>query len=85
MRVILWDTRKLDVAKDFAGGFGVGQYPGAAACRALSCGTFTSATIDPWRWCMRIWPRSFATWDIAWSIRSSMCPRAATCTSSTPR
>jgi radical SAM superfamily enzyme YgiQ (UPF0313 family) len=28
MRVILWDTRKLDVAKDFAGGFGVGQYPG---------------------------------------------------------
>ncbi|MGD9722293.1 MAG: radical SAM protein [Pirellulales bacterium] len=28
MRVVLWDTRKLDVAKDFAGGFGVGQYPG---------------------------------------------------------
>ncbi len=28
MRVVLWDTRKLDVAKDFAGGFGVGQYHG---------------------------------------------------------
>lgn len=28
MHVILWDTRKLDVAKDFAGGFGVGQYHG---------------------------------------------------------
>ena len=28
MRVVLWDTRELDVAKDFAGGFGVGQYPG---------------------------------------------------------
>jgi anaerobic magnesium-protoporphyrin IX monomethyl ester cyclase len=28
MRVVLWDTRKLDVAKDFAGGFGVGQYAG---------------------------------------------------------
>jgi anaerobic magnesium-protoporphyrin IX monomethyl ester cyclase len=28
MRVVLWDTRKLDVAKDFAGGFGVGQFPG---------------------------------------------------------
>ena len=28
MRIVLWDTRKLDVAKDFAGGFGVGQYPG---------------------------------------------------------
>lgn len=27
MRVVLWDTRKLDVAKDFAGGFGVGQFP----------------------------------------------------------
>lgn len=28
MRIVLWDTRKLDVAKDFAGGFGVGQYAG---------------------------------------------------------
>ena len=28
MRVVLWDTRKLDVAKDFAGGMGVGQFPG---------------------------------------------------------
>ena len=28
MWIVLWDTRKLDVAKDFAGGFGVGQYPG---------------------------------------------------------
>ncbi len=28
MRIVLWDTRKLDVAKDFAGGFGVGQFPG---------------------------------------------------------
>lgn len=27
MRVVLWDTRKHDVAKDFAGGFGVGQFP----------------------------------------------------------
>jgi hypothetical protein len=29
VRVVLWDTRKLDAAKDFAGGFGVGQYHGA--------------------------------------------------------
>jgi len=28
MRVVLWDTRRLDASKDFAGGFGVGQYPG---------------------------------------------------------
>jgi tRNA A37 methylthiotransferase MiaB len=28
MHVVLWDTRKLDVAKDFAGGYGVGQFPG---------------------------------------------------------
>ncbi len=28
MHVVLWDTRKLDVAKDFAGGMGVGQFPG---------------------------------------------------------
>lgn len=28
MRVILWDTRRRDVSKDFAGGYGVGQYRG---------------------------------------------------------
>jgi anaerobic magnesium-protoporphyrin IX monomethyl ester cyclase len=28
MHIVLWDTRKLDVSKDFAGGFGVGQYHG---------------------------------------------------------
>jgi len=27
MHVVLWDTRKLDVSKDFAGGMGVGKYP----------------------------------------------------------
>jgi radical SAM superfamily enzyme YgiQ (UPF0313 family) len=26
MRIVLWDTRRGDVSKDFAGGFGVGQY-----------------------------------------------------------
>jgi radical SAM superfamily enzyme YgiQ (UPF0313 family) len=33
MDVILWDTRKLDVSKDFAGGFGVGQYPAGGDLR----------------------------------------------------
>lgn len=33
MRVVLWDTRKLDASKDFAGGFGVGQYPGHGGLR----------------------------------------------------
>ncbi len=33
MHVVLWDTRKLDVAKDFAGGFGVGQYQGFGGFR----------------------------------------------------
>ncbi len=33
MNVILWDTRKLDVSKDFAGGFGVGQYRGVGGPR----------------------------------------------------
>ncbi len=27
MQVVLWDTRRLDASKDFAGGFGVGLYP----------------------------------------------------------
>ena len=35
MRVVLWDTRKLDVAKDFAGGFGVGQYSGRGGIGGL--------------------------------------------------
>lgn len=33
MRIVLWDTRQLDVSKDFAGGFGVGQYPGGGGWR----------------------------------------------------
>ncbi|MHC4181615.1 MAG: hypothetical protein ACYSWU_29330, partial [Planctomycetota bacterium] len=33
MQVVLWDTRKLDASKDFAGGFGVGQYPGRGGLR----------------------------------------------------
>ena len=33
MHVVLWDTRKRDVSKDFAGGFGVGQYPGHGGWR----------------------------------------------------
>ena len=28
MHIVLWDTRKSDVSKDFAGGFGIGQYVG---------------------------------------------------------
>ncbi len=33
MHVVLWDTRKCDVSKDFAGGFGVGLYPGHGGWR----------------------------------------------------
>lgn len=33
MHIVLWDTRKLDAAKDFAGGFGVGQFPGGGGLR----------------------------------------------------
>ena len=33
MQIVLWDTRKLDVSKDFAGGFGVGKYPGHGGLR----------------------------------------------------
>jgi radical SAM superfamily enzyme YgiQ (UPF0313 family) len=33
MHVVLWDTRELDVSKDFAGGFGVGQYPAGRGLR----------------------------------------------------
>jgi anaerobic magnesium-protoporphyrin IX monomethyl ester cyclase len=33
MHIVLWDTRKGDVSKDFAGGFGVGQHPGHGGWR----------------------------------------------------
>ena len=33
MHIVLWDSRRLDVSKDFAGGFGVGEYPGSAGPR----------------------------------------------------
>lgn len=33
MRVVLWDTRQLDVSKDFAGGFGVGQFAAKGGLR----------------------------------------------------
>lgn len=34
LRVVLWDTRKNDVSKDFAGGMGIGQFPGGKSPRA---------------------------------------------------
>ncbi len=33
MHVVLWDTRKSDVSKEFAGGYGVGLYPGYGGWR----------------------------------------------------
>jgi radical SAM superfamily enzyme YgiQ (UPF0313 family) len=33
MHITLWDTRQLDVSKDFAGGYGVGQHPGTGGFR----------------------------------------------------
>ena len=33
MNVVLWDTRRNDVQKDFAGGMGVGMHPGTGGWR----------------------------------------------------
>jgi radical SAM superfamily enzyme YgiQ (UPF0313 family) len=33
MHVVLWDTRQRDVSKDFAGGYGIGQYAGRGGPR----------------------------------------------------
>ena len=33
MHVVLWNTRKLDASKDFAGGMGIGVYPGYGGWR----------------------------------------------------
>ena len=34
MHIVLWDTRSNDVSKDFAGGMGIGQFPGGKSLRA---------------------------------------------------
>ena len=33
MKIVLWDTRKNDAQKDFAGGMGVGMHPGTGGIR----------------------------------------------------
>ena len=33
MKIVLWDTRRRDASKDFAGGYGVGQYSGEGGIR----------------------------------------------------
>lgn len=33
MHIVLWDTRKLEVSKDFAGGMGIGEYPDRGSFR----------------------------------------------------
>jgi tRNA A37 methylthiotransferase MiaB len=33
MRIVLWDTRKLDASKDFAGGMGIGMFPAGGGLR----------------------------------------------------
>ena len=38
MQVVLWDTQKLNVCKDSAGGFGVGQYRGRGGIRGAIVG-----------------------------------------------
>jgi radical SAM superfamily enzyme YgiQ (UPF0313 family) len=40
MNILLWDTRRRDVSKDFAGGFGVGMYRGQGGPRDAIVGWF---------------------------------------------
>ncbi len=40
MQVILWDTRKLDVSKDSAGGFGTSRYRGGGGIRGAIVGRY---------------------------------------------
>jgi anaerobic magnesium-protoporphyrin IX monomethyl ester cyclase len=47
MHIVLWDTRKNDVSKDFAGGFGVGHYPGHGGLRGWIIRRFFSRDRRP--------------------------------------
>ena len=62
MHIVLWDTRRGDVTKDFAGGFGVGQFPRGAAWPARSFAMHSPATAGRWHWPMPIWRQFFANW-----------------------
>ncbi len=71
MTILLWDTRRRDVSKDFAGGFGVGMYRGGAPTRAwvTARGTRSSdgsiaATADRRHCSTLTWPPRLAGWGI---------------------
>ena len=55
MNVLLWDTRQLDVSKDFAGGFGVGMYrpPGKKSGNYRSVGRLDGPRDAIVRWFYR--------------------------------
>ena len=86
MRIVLWDTRKLDVAKDFAGGFGVGQYPGGGGIPGrIDSPLCTSAIVAPWPWSIAYLAAIFR--DLGHQVEYALdrVPAAPTCTSSIPR
>lgn len=47
MKVVLWDTRQLDVSKDFAGGYGVGQYASGGGWRGRVVRSFYKRDFRP--------------------------------------
>ena len=47
MQVVLWDTRKLNVCKDSAGGFGMGRYSGRGGIRRAIAGRYDGRDQGP--------------------------------------
>ena len=86
MHVVLWDTRKLDVSKDFAGGMGVGQYPRRKGFRDRLIRYFYSRDRRPvallFAHLAAIFRRLGHTVRVC---RRRVVPAAPTSTSSTPR
>ena len=86
MNILLWDTRQLDVSKDFAGGFGVGMYRGHWAGRGMpSSAGSTAATAGRRPCCLPIWRQSSPDWGIACSTSSIGRREGPISTSSTRR
>ena len=85
MHVVLWDTRKLDVSKDFAGGFGIGQYTGDGSFRSRMIRHFYTRDRRPVAVSMPIWRPSSPAWDTASSMPRTGFRPGRTCTFSIRR
>ncbi len=85
MRVVLWDTRKFDVSKDFAGGYGVGQFPGGNRLAGFLVRRMFKRDHRPTALNFAYLAAIFPRWATKPTSPKTICPRAPISMCSTPR